>query len=184
MNANLLGLNLLHMKHWPYLGDMIPIIRLLPLLETLIITTQGGVNLFRAFLPIDANGTSGAKQASGEGKTLAIVCPRLQYLQIGHEGSWLQPGLIPSAKDIITVHAEYGSPLKIFTLFEFLLRPRRKLELIGRDGSFIMEKQVLAEEVEGLIVICKKVGIELCAPPRLLVLAPRKLGVALSNVHR
>ena len=35
-----------------------------------------------------------------------------------------------------------------------------------------------------IIAICKIVGVGLCAPPSLLVLAPRKLGVMLSNVYR
>ena len=35
-----------------------------------------------------------------------------------------------------------------------------------------------------LIAVCKIVGVGLCAPPSLLVLAPRKLGAMLSNVDR
>src|SRR5258706_659084 len=37
---------------------------------------------------------------------------------------------------------------------------------------------------QGLIAVCKKVGVGLCAPPSFLVLAPRKLRAGLSNVYR
>ncbi len=39
-NANLSGLNLLHLTHWPYYRDLTPILRSVPLLETLVITTH------------------------------------------------------------------------------------------------------------------------------------------------
>ena len=148
VNANLSGLNLLHMKYWPYNGDLIPILRSLPSLETLIITTLEGVVLFSAFLPIDSNGPSGLKQTSGRGKTLTVLCPRLRHLQIESFDVWEQPDLVPFAKDVITLRAECGSPLKAFTFFEFSSKLRRKIELIGRDGSFTMEECVLTEEVE------------------------------------
>ncbi len=139
VNANLSGLNLLHMKNWPRNGDLIPILRSAPLLETLIIATWAKVASLRAFLP---NGTSGLKQTSGEGKTLAVLCPRLRHLQIENKYFMVHPDLITFAKDIITRRAECGSPLKVFTFFQFSYG--RKVELIGRDGSLTMEEGVLA----------------------------------------
>ena len=148
VNANLSGLNLLHMKNWPYTGDLIPILRSLPLLETLVITTRRGVDSFRAFCPMDENGTSGLKQTSGEGKTLAVLCPKLQRLQIEGKYLWEWPHQVPFAKYIIALRAECGSPLKVFTFLEFSPKPGRKFELIGRDGSFAMEESVLVEKFE------------------------------------
>ena len=149
VNANLSGLNLLHMRYWPDDGDLIPILRSLPLLETLIITTWDGVDSFMAFLPVDAHGTSRLEQMSGDGRTLAVLCPRLRHLRMEKFGRWVQPDLIPFAKAIITLRAKCGSPLKAFTFLEFSFKPNRKFELIGRDGSFTMEEGVLTEEVEG-----------------------------------
>ena len=132
MNSNLSGLNLLNLKNWPSGGDMIPILRSVPLLETLIITTTHGLDSFRAFLPMDANGTARLK---GIRTTFAILCPRLWHLHI--ESCYIigQPDQVPFAKDIITTRAEYGSPLKVFTFFASWPKPGRKFELIGKDGA-------------------------------------------------
>ena len=147
VNANLSGLNLLHMKNWPSSGDLIPILRSVPLLETLIIaTTWRSVDSLWAFLPLDANGTS--RQPSGDGKAFAVLCPRLWHLQIECEILSGQPDQAPFAEDIITLRAECGSPLKVFTVSEFSRKPGRKFELIERDGSFKMEMSVLADEAE------------------------------------
>ena len=147
VNANLSGLNLLHLKNWPYHGDLIPILRSVPLLETLIITAWDGVKSFEAFLPLDANGTSGLEQPSGERETFTVLCPRLWHLQIECENLWVQPDQAPFIKDIITLRAKWGSPLRVFTISEFSRKPGRKFELIGRDGSFAI-KSVLADEAE------------------------------------
>ena len=152
VNANLSGLNLLQMKIWPFGEDLIPILSSLSLLETLIITTWSGVESFEAFLPMNANGTSGLKQPSDDGKALVVLCPRLRHLQIESEVLWVRPDLIPFAKDIITLRAECGSPLKVFTFYEFAPKPGRKVELIRRDGSFTIEKSVPAEGAEKFIL--------------------------------
>ena len=143
VNANLSGLSLLHINHWPHDLDLIPILRSVPSLKTLIMTGWVNVDSFGAFLPMGANGSTGLKQMSGDEKTLVVLCPRLWHLQIEYCGPWIQPDLVPLAKDIITLRAECGSPLKVFTLLEFRRKPGRKFELIGRDGS--MEVSVLAE---------------------------------------
>ena len=139
MNANLSGLNLLHMKGWPFDGDLIPILRSLPLLETLIISSRRGVVSFRPFLPMDANETSGLEETSGEGQMLVLLCPRLRSLQIEWNALSMQPELIPILNDVVTLRSECGSPLKSFTFSKFSCKPRSKLQLIGSGGRFTME---------------------------------------------
>ena len=146
VNANLSRLNLLHMKNWSYGGNLIPILRSVPCLETLIITTVVGVDSFSAFLPMDADGTTRMKRTSGEGKTLAVLCPRLQHLRIECESLLEQPDLIPFAKDIVTLRAECGSPLKTFTLSE--TEYKSKFELIGWGGGFNVHEIILTTDAE------------------------------------
>ena len=148
VNANLSALSLLHMKNWPYDGDLATILRYVPLLETLIITTWANVDLLKAFLPMGANGTSGLKQTSGGGKTLALLCPRLRHLHMEDEYIRVHGDPITFSKDIITLRAECGSPLKVFTFSEFYAKPGRRFELIGKDGSATMEMIVLTDEAE------------------------------------
>ena len=91
---------------------------------------------------MDANGIAGLKQMNGEGEIL--LCPRLQNLQIECYCVPSRPNLTHFAKDIITLRAECGSPLKVFTFFEHRTDPGRKFELIGRDGGFTIEESNLA----------------------------------------
>jgi len=144
VNTNLSGLTLLHMKKWPFDGELIPMLRSLSLLEDLIIGSRLGRISFRAFLPMDPNGTSGLKGTSGEGQTLALLCPRLKYLWIADQDPSVEPELIPILKDIVTLRAMCGSPLKEFTFFDF--QSGSKTELIGRDQSFTMGACVLDED--------------------------------------
>jgi len=146
VNANLSGLNLLHMKRWPVAGDLIPILRSLPSLETLIISPWLGVDSFKAFLPMGAYRTSGLKQTSGEGQRSPLLCPRLQCLQIERLSPSVEPELIPILKDIVTLRAECGSPLKDFTLSTFW--PSLRSNLIGRNGRFTMRNIDLPEKTE------------------------------------
>ena len=146
VNVNLSGLNLLHMKNWPFDGDLIPILRTLPSLETLVISTRRGVVSFRAFLPMDANGTSGLTQMSIDGQMLALLCPRLRSLQIEWKVPSMQSALVPILKDVVTLRAECGSPLKTFTFSNVLCKPGRMFELIERDGSFTTEDILPGEE--------------------------------------
>ncbi len=141
VNANLSGLNLLHLKDWRYNGDLIPILRSVPSLETLIINTYGSVNSFRAFLPMDAYETPGLEQTTGEEKP--VLCPKLQHLQIENGGLLMQPDLIRLAESIITLRAKCKSPLRGFTFSEFWCGSN--FELIGRDGGFTMEMSLLAQ---------------------------------------
>jgi len=146
VNANLSELNLLHMKRWPFDGDLIPILRSLPSLETLIISSRPGVVSFRAFLPMGAYGTSGLKQTSGEEQRSQLLCPRLQCLQIEGQSPSVEPELKPILETIVTLRAECGSPLKAFTFST--LWPSLRSNLIGRNGRFTMRNIDLPEKTE------------------------------------
>jgi hypothetical protein len=76
------------------------------------------VNLIKAFGIINAQGTckSGLNQSSEEGQILDVICPRLGRLHIEGVGITRQPDLMPVLKDIVTLRAMVGSPLKSFTL--------------------------------------------------------------------
>ena len=144
VNANLSGLSLLHMKNWPHDGDLSAILRSVPLLETLIITSRRGVASFTAFLPMDTHAASGLKQTNVEGRTSALLCPRLQSLQIEVGDPSVLPGRVPILQDVVALRADYGSPLKVFTLSQFRRWPKKsKVELIGSDGGFNRKKIVL-----------------------------------------
>ena len=81
-----------------------------------------------------------------EGQIPEVLCPRLESLQI--EGvRAVRPELMPVLKNIITLRAIIGSPLKSFTFGHWnpYPRPFQKWELIGRDGSFMMEEVIPAQ---------------------------------------
>ncbi len=155
VNLNLSGLNLLHMKDWPDDRDLTTVLRSVPLLETLIISSWC-VKSFRALLPMSTDEASGLKQTSVEGRTLSLLCPRLQSLQIGLENpSVLMPSWdMPKIKDVVTRRAECGSPLKVFTYSQFPSHgsENSKFEVIGIGGSFTMEKIVLPETASPFVL--------------------------------
>ena len=134
VNSNLSGLTLLHIRGQGIARDLVQILRSLPLLETLIISSQVDVGTFGAL-----------NQTSWEGQKLAILCPMLQSLQIEDTDPSESPELTLILKDVVTLRTVCGSPLKSFTFYTFDSEPRWKFELIGIDGSFTMEKTVLAE---------------------------------------
>ncbi len=148
VNANLSGLIVLHMKNWLDGGILTPILRSVPLLQTLIITSWG-VDSLSAFLPMDANGTPELKRTSCEGKALTLLCPRLQSLQIEIRDPWVQLEQMPILRDIVTLRAECGSPLKVFNFSHFWSLTKLRVELIKKDGSFTMEKIVLPKSAKG-----------------------------------
>jgi hypothetical protein len=149
VNANLSGLTLLHIKGLLSYENLIQLLRSIPLLETLIISPRFRAVPFRVFLPMDANGASGLKQMCGEGQTLALLCPRLHSLRTEGRDPSLDPELISILKDIVTLRAEFGSPLKDFTLSEFWPKPGRLFKLVGMNGGFTMEKIDLPDEAKG-----------------------------------
>jgi len=145
-NTNLSGLRLLHLcgnsgrVSLPII-EVIKTLRLLPNLETLALDFQylvgPYVDFFKAFVPGDEPWTSRLNQSSWESQIPGVICPRLESLQIGH--MWLigQPELLMLVlKDIVTLRANIGSPLKSFTFYR---HSKEKCEVIGRDGSFVME---------------------------------------------
>jgi len=157
-NTNLSGLRLLHLcvaSHYGLLPiiEIIKTLGLLPTLETLVLDSQylvgPYVNFFEAFVPRDVPMVPGLNQPSRESQVSQVLCPRLEGLQITR--FWLagQPELMPVLKDIVTLRANIGSPLKSFTLCGDL--PPKKWELIGRDGSFMTEEVVPALEFQLVI---------------------------------
>ena len=154
VNVKLSGLNLLHMKDWPDDRVLTTILRSVPLLETLIISSWT-VNSFRALLPMSTDAASGLKQPNVGGPTLALLCPRLQSLQIEVENPsvLLLTWYMPRIRDVVARRAECGSPLKVFTLSQF---PRgsesSKFELIRTGGSFTMEKIVLPKTASSFVL--------------------------------
>jgi hypothetical protein len=123
VNANLSGLKLLHLRYysdptWPTIA-VIKILESLPALETLI--TEKGflgvsyVHFFEAFVPMNVPGPSGLNQSSWKGQVSRVLCPRLESLQIEGISPTEQAELMPVLKDIVTLRAIIGSPLKSFT---------------------------------------------------------------------
>ena len=149
VNANLLGLNLLQMKNWPQGGDLTAILKLAPLLETLIISTWAVESALRAFLPMDTNGTSGLKRTSSQGKTLTMLCPRLRHLQMENEYFEAYRPLIAIAKNVITLRAKRGSLLKVIAFSPFRSKRGRKVELIGMGGNLTTGESVLDKGTKG-----------------------------------
>jgi len=150
VNSNLPGLKLLHLHcgvlnfKWPTRANIMRILRSLPALEILVIDdayiTIPYVDFLKAFVPIDAQESTGLNQSSGEHQILKVPCPNLQSLHIEGTNIIEQPAFIPVLKDVVTLRAVFGSPLKSFTIY----RDRRKWELIGRDGGFTIEEGVPA----------------------------------------
>jgi len=161
VNANLSGLRLLHLRSGNSM-DMLPVIEivkllgLLPTLETLVLDIRylvgSYVNFFEAFVPSDVPRTPGLNQSSRESQISGVLSPRLESLQIKIRLFQLaeRPELIPVLKDIVTLRANIGSPLKSFTLYDYS-HPTKKWELIGRDGSFIPEEVVSTVEFQLVI---------------------------------
>jgi len=158
VNANLSGLRLLHLCGRPHSMAPLPVFEivktlgLLPTLETLVLDFQHlvgpYVNFFEAFVPSDVPRTTGLNQSSRESQISGVLCPRLESLQITIAHFRLAER--PVFKDIVTLRANIGSPLKNFTLCEYM-HPRKKWELIGRDGGFIPEEVVSTVEFQLVI---------------------------------
>jgi len=152
-NANLSGLRLLHLcstTNHPRLPiiEIIKTLGLLPTLETLVLDIEllvgPYVNFFEAFVPSDVPRTPGLNQSTRESQISEVLCPRLESLQIICPQLAELPELMPVLKDIVTLRADIGSPLKSFTFFFVTWPSPKKWELIGRDGSVIMKEVVPA----------------------------------------
>ena len=144
VNTNLSGLKLLHIMCRHVHANPYQILRPLRSLETLIISFPVA-EWFASVLPLWAPVISGLKQSSSEGRSPVVICPMLQNLRIEGADLSMIPDLMPVLKDIVTLRAVYGSPLKSFTLF---IKPGRIFKMIGSDGSFTMEETVLGEDAK------------------------------------
>ena len=153
VNANLSGLKLLHLRYcdpaWPIIA-VIKILGSLPALETLITERRflgvSHVHFFEAFVPMNVPGPSALNQSSWEGQVSNVLCPRLESLQIEGISPTEQADLMPVLKDIVTLRAIIGSPLKSFTFYlKEYPAASQKWRLIGKDKSFMMEEVVPAQ---------------------------------------
>jgi len=146
INTRLSGLKLLNLSATQHgsssSADIPKILGSLHALETLVLNSghraDPYVTFFEAFIPTNTQGTS---ELLWEGQIPEVLCPRLESLQIEGVGLTDEPKLMPVLKDIVTLRAILGSPLKSFTLY---LYRNKKWELIGRDGSFDMQEVVPA----------------------------------------
>ena len=152
-NARLSGLKLLFLsQRWhanSSLSDIPKILGSLQALETLVLNSvhilRPYVTFFEAFLPMNAQGTS---ELIWEGQIPNALCPRLESLHIEGINPTVQPELMPALKNIITLRAIIGSSLKSFTFYHWDPYPPKKWELIGTDGSFVMEEVVPARRFQ------------------------------------
>ena len=144
VNARLSGLKLLFLSrnldaHSSFI-DILKILGSLPALETLVLNSvhlvDPYVTFFEALIPMKAQGTS---EPTWEGQIPEVLCPRLESLQIEGIDPTGQPKLTPALKNIVTLRAIVGSPLKSFTFYDWHSYPNQKWELIGMDGRFVME---------------------------------------------
>jgi len=152
VNAQLSGLKLLSLSTSAvgasHFNDVPKILGSLPALETLVLHKQHlgypYITFFEAFIPMNAQGTS---EPIWEGQIHEVLCPRLESLQIEGIRATVQPELMPVLKSIVTLRAIIGSPLKSFTFYHrgWNSNSSQKWELIGRDGSFMMEEVIPAE---------------------------------------
>jgi len=142
VNANLSELRLLHVWSWapsPNM-DLIEILRSLPALETLIVVWSplavASVDFFRAFVPV--------VKGHGDDHLPAVLCPKLESLQIEDVDPTKHVGLIDVLSDIVTLHAVVGAPLRSFTFMD----SGRKWGLIGTDGGFSLEEVIPTQVFE------------------------------------
>jgi len=150
VNTRLSGLKLLSLSitdgGTSYFSDIPKTLGSLPALETLVLHAlhldNPYVTFFEAFIPMNAQGTS---EPIWEGQIPKVLCPRLESLQIEDIDLIEQPAeLMPVLKNIVTLRAILGSPLKSFTFYDGY-PGKKKWELIGRDGGFTMEEVVPAQ---------------------------------------
>src|SRR5258706_1031500 len=140
VNANLSGMELLHVHEWYQQGDLIQVLGCLPVLKDLILREGLGLDadFFREFVPMGPDGTPIIKQSSDEGQKSVILCPMLRNFLVEDFDSTVPLELIPVFKDVVTLRGAGGSPLKRFSLFDFAFKT--KFKLIGRHESFMVKE--------------------------------------------
>jgi len=139
VNSNLSGLELLHVHRWYQQADLVQVLRCLPVLETLILGSSPWLDadFFGEFVKMDLNETSAPVQSRYVGRVSAILCPMLRSLRIERLSLTERRDLIPVLKEVVIIRAVGGSPLKTFTCYP--THGRRKWELIGRNGNFVVQ---------------------------------------------
>ena len=147
VNANLSGLELLHVYGWYQQADLIQALRCLPVLAILILENGSDLDaaFFGEFIPIHPNETTGLTQSDDGGQVSPILCPMLSELFIEECGATERvEELIPMLKQVVTLRAACGSPLERFNLasIEF----GREFKLIGSEGGFVVEMESLDED--------------------------------------
>ena len=144
VNANLSGLRFMHVNGWYQPADVIRALRCLPVLKSFVLSHGSDLDstFFEEFLPMGSNGAAVVRRSSEEGQKSVMLCPMLKIFLIEGFDSKEQLELIPVLKDVVTLRAAGGSPLKRFTLFDFALR--RKFELVGNDGNFVVKNDALS----------------------------------------
>ena len=148
VNANLAGLELLHVYGWYQQVDLIQALRCLPVLKSLILAFGSRLDaaFFGKFVPMHPNESAILMQSHDEGQVSPILCPMLRSLCIEGWRPTKRVELIPVLKQLVIHRAECGSPLKRFTLsaIEF----GRKFELIGSQGGFVVEMDSMDEDAQ------------------------------------
>ena len=140
VNANLSGLELLHVYGKYQRADLIQVLRCLPVLKSLILANGSGLDadFFEKFLLMRPNETSVSMQSHDEGRISATLCPLLSSLLIEGYDPIEQLELMPLFKEIVALRAVTGSPLKTFTLSNSELK--KQFELIGSYGTFVVKE--------------------------------------------
>ena len=145
MNANLSGLEFLHVYGWHQQADLIQALQCLPVLDMLILANGSDLDVafFGEFVRMYPNETDGLMQSHDEGRVSPVLCPMLSSLLIEGCDPSERVELIPVLKQVVTLRAMCSSPLKRFTLtaIEF----GRKFELIGSQGGLVTEMDSLDE---------------------------------------
>jgi len=142
-NVNLSGLELLHVYGWYQQADLIQALRCLPALKSLIVGNGSDLDadFFGEFVPKPLNETAAFMQSHNGGQVSAVLCPMLKSLLIEECDLTQRLELMPVFRQVVTLRAVCGSPLKSFTSFDFALG--RATRLIGSQGSFVVNTIVL-----------------------------------------
>ena len=145
VNANLSGLELLHVYAWYHYAGLIQALQCLPVLKTLVLADGSDLDVmfFGELVRWYPNETTRLMQSYDEGRILPILCPMLTNLLIEDYDPTEPVELIPILKEVITLRAMCSSPLKRFTLTA--IKFGRKCELIGSQGGLVTEMDSLDE---------------------------------------
>jgi len=148
VNVNLSGLELLHVHGSYQQADLIQVLRCLPVLKSLIIGNGSdlGADFFWEFVRTPPEETAAMMRSHNEGHVSGVFCPMLRSLLIEECDLTQRPELMPVFREVVTVRAWCGFPLKRFTFFD--CEHERETRLIGRQGKFVVETIVLGWDVE------------------------------------